>query len=249
VQIDKRIYVAGSGRAGYNLTDPYDCDVYLVDCGASLVMIDTGAGMHPEQIAEVIRSHGFALTDISAILLTHAHGDHVGGAAWFSAAARAPLYAAPECAAYLAQGDAQKMSVDTAAARGLYPADFRVQPCAARPLADGETLRVGEACFTAVFTPGHCSGHHAYLLETPQKRYLFSGDSIFLGGRISLQNIWDCSISAYAQTARRLNALQFDALLPSHFGIDLQEGKKHVEKAVRWFEALDIPPQASAART
>lgn len=248
MQIDKRIYVVGSGWAGYNLTEHYDCDVYLIDCGGKLALMDAGAGLSLEKMREIIRFHGFSFQDIEAIFITHTHGDHVGGARALQELTGARILAHPDSAEYLRRGAQDKMSVDIAVARGMYPAGFQVEACEAFPIEDGETVSMGEVSFTAVDTPGHCSGHHSYLVETPEKRYLFSGDSIFLGGRISLQNIWDCSLAEYGETARRLDALDFDALLPSHFGIDLLEGKSHVHRAAEIFAQLGVPGQASESR-
>ena len=248
MQIDKRVYVVGSGKSGSNFTDPYDCDTYVVNCGNDLVMIHTGAGISPEKICEQIAFHNFLPSDIKYILLTHTHGDHVGGAAYFKKLTGATVLAHPLSARYLQDGDLNKMSVDTAEKNGLYPSGFTVEKCKASPFSDGEILKVGDVEFMAVDTPGHCSGHNAYLVTTPEKRYLFSGDSIFLGGRISLQNIWDCCLADYVETAHKLERLEFDALLPSHFGIDLSEGKEHIQKAVQIFERLGIPEQAFIAR-
>ncbi|MCI8659133.1 MAG: MBL fold metallo-hydrolase [Lachnospiraceae bacterium] len=249
MQIDKRIYVVGSGWAGYNLTDHYDCDIYLVDCGEKLVMIDAGAGIATEQVEKLICFHGFSMKDIDFILLTHTHGDHVGGAKKLKSLTGAELLAHPDSTRYLKNKAQDKMSIDIAVKQGLYPPGFQVEPCEAYPFKDGETIQVGEVSFTAIDTPGHCSGHNSYLVATPEKKYLFTGDSIFLGGKISLQNIWDCNVEAYARTARRLNEQEFDALLPSHFGIDLSEGKLHTRKAVEIFDKLGVPGQASDGRS
>lgn len=249
MQIDKRIYVVGSGWAGYNLTNHYDCDVYLVDCGGKLAMIDAGAGISTEKIEEIIHFHGFSLKDVEAIFITHTHGDHVGGAKALGQLTSAKILAHPDSAEYLRKGAQDKMSVDIAVAKGMYPEGFFVEACDVLPMEDGETIQIGEVSFTAIYTPGHCNGHHSYLAVTPEKRYLFSGDSIFLGGRISLQNIWDCSIEEYAKTAKRLDELEFDALLPSHFGIDLSEGKLHTRRAAEIFAQLGVPGQAPEGRS
>ena len=247
MQIDARIYVVGSGRAGYGLTDRYDCDIYLIDCGKKLAMIDAGAGLDTKRVEELIHFHGFSMKDIQTIFITHAHGDHVGGARALKERTAADILAHPDSVAYLESGAQDKMSVDIAAARGMYPAGFTVGACEASPIKDGENVQIKDVSFTAIHTPGHCSGHNSYLVATPEKRYLFSGDSIFLGGRISLQNIWDCSRAEYARTARRLDELEFDALLPSHFGIDLSEGKRHIRRAVEIFDRLGVPDQAQGA--
>lgn len=248
MQITRRIYVVGSGRAGYNFTNPYDCDVYLVDCGEGLLLIDSGAGLNSGKILDCIRSHGFSPEDVRYILLTHGHGDHSGGCRDLRKATGARVLAHPDCARHVTEGDERAIALDVARKTGGYPSDYRFCPCPAEAFPDSGKLRIGEITFTAYDTPGHCSGHYAYLMESEDCRALFSGDSIFLGGRISLQNIWDCSLSDYAETAYRLSGLKFDALLPSHFGIDLTEGMTHIRKAVEVFSGLGIPEDAKKSR-
>jgi glyoxylase-like metal-dependent hydrolase (beta-lactamase superfamily II) len=244
MQLDAKVYLVGSGWAGSNFTNHYDCDVYLVDCGGALVLIDAGAGIETERIVDCIRFHGFSLENIKYILLTHGHGDHAGGAYELAEASGAKVLAHPDCARYVSKGDMRAVELDAAIAAGGYPAHFKYRPCRTDPIGDGESLTVGGVTFEAYDTPGHCSGHNVYLARTPDRSYLFAGDSIFLGGRISLQNIWDCDLLAYAATAEKLSKLSFDALLPSHFGVDFNEGKSHVMKACEIFRSLGVPKQA-----
>ena len=56
MRITKRIYLVGSGQNGFNLTDDYDCHVYLLDCGGEYALIDAGGG----------RSTAAILTNIEA---------------------------------------------------------------------------------------------------------------------------------------------------------------------------------------
>ena len=62
MRLTERVHLVGSGRTGFNISDPYDCHVYLVDGGSELARIGT-------------------------ILLTHAHADHAGWAAGLRVAA------------------------------------------------------------------------------------------------------------------------------------------------------------------
>src|SRR5205814_262266 len=81
MQLAERIHLVGSGSFGFDLTDPYDCHVYLVDGGSELALIDVGAGMGAEQIVANVERGGFDPARITHLLCTHAHGDHAGGAA------------------------------------------------------------------------------------------------------------------------------------------------------------------------
>jgi len=64
---------------GSDITDPKDCSVYLIDTG-ELVLIDTGAGASVNKIVANIERLGLDPSKISAIILTHCHIDHIGGA-------------------------------------------------------------------------------------------------------------------------------------------------------------------------
>lgn len=141
MQIDERIYAVGSGWAGCNLTNHYDCDIYLVDCGEKLVMIDAGAGIAVEQVEKLIHFHGFSMRDIEFILLTHTHGDHAGGAKKLQSLTGAELLAHPDSAGYLKSGDQKKMSVDIAVERGCIRRDLRWNPARPGHLKTGRRYR------------------------------------------------------------------------------------------------------------
>lgn len=52
---------------------------YLIK-GKELVMIDTGLPNQTQTVIDGIKSHGFSVSDISHIFVTHEHGDHCGNA-------------------------------------------------------------------------------------------------------------------------------------------------------------------------
>ena len=231
IRLNDFLWVAASGRAGSNFSDPFDCDVYMVDTGDGLVLVDAGVGPAGDAPLDCIRACGFQPSDVKLILLTHGHADHAGNALHLHKATGAPVKAHAQCAQYVTEGDTEAIALEGAIAAGIYPPDYQFTPCPVAPLADHETFQIGQTSWQAIDTPGHCSGHMCYLMRRDGRGYLFAGDSIFKGGKISLQNIWDCSISDYAATAETLSGLDFKALLPSHYGIDLAEGKAHAEKA------------------
>jgi glyoxylase-like metal-dependent hydrolase (beta-lactamase superfamily II) len=60
-----------------------DCNILLVDTGTDKVLIDTGSGSlngaTAGKLLENLQAADIKPTDITAIVLTHAHGDHIGG--------------------------------------------------------------------------------------------------------------------------------------------------------------------------
>lgn len=61
---------------------------------------------------------------------------------------------------------------------------------------------------------------------------LFSGDHLFTGGQIALQNIWDCNVEEYVASLERLADLTVDRLMPGHLGVSLNAATRHIELAM-----------------
>ncbi len=58
--------------------DGVNCNVYLVEDGDGLILVDTGLPRSSKKIAKYIEGLGRKPTDISTIVITHFHVDHVG---------------------------------------------------------------------------------------------------------------------------------------------------------------------------
>lgn len=67
MHIEPHLYLIGSGQGGFDLTDPYDCNIYLFDAGDGFVIFDAGAGMDVDQILTICRQDGVDLDQISAL--------------------------------------------------------------------------------------------------------------------------------------------------------------------------------------
>ncbi|MGH2386697.1 MAG: MBL fold metallo-hydrolase [Chloroflexota bacterium] len=243
MRLTERIWLVGSGLQGFGLTNDFDCHVYLVDCGSSAVLIDSGAGIEPERIAAEIVAAGFQPERVSHLLLTHGHADHSGGVAYFQQRYNCAVVASPEVAGFMERGDTGAISLDLAKQAGIYPPDYQWVP---RPVAvalgDGQTIRVGDRVFTALNTPGHSAGHISFTMEGEYGQVLFAGDAVFHGGQILLQAIEDCSIWEYRQTIRRLASLEIATLLPGHKTPVIRNGQDHIALAEQAFRTL-LPPR------
>jgi hydroxyacylglutathione hydrolase len=249
VKLTDRIHLVGSGSFGFDLTDAFDCHVYLVDGGQELALVDVGAGMGAEAIVDNVRRAGFDPKRIRHLILTHAHGDHAGGAARMHRLLDDPtVYLSHAVADFLRHGNEQGVSLDVAKQAGIYPPDYALEPCNVDvDLADGQTIGVGELTVQVLDTPGHSDGHVSLVLEHGGQRSLFAGDVIFFGGRILLQNIYDCRLDAEIRSLRRLRELSVDALLPGHFTLSLRDGQRHIERANEVLDRLLIPEQVVSA--
>jgi glyoxylase-like metal-dependent hydrolase (beta-lactamase superfamily II) len=231
VRLNEYVTLVASGAAGFDLTDPLDCHVYLVRGERRSVLVDSGAGRSTGEILRRAAQDGPAPDHL---LLTHGHADHAGGAA--ALAERLPglrVLAGAPAHAWIAHGDEAALSLDRGKAAGVYPPGYAFRPCpSVAPAADGQEIDLGGgAVIRALATPGHADGHVCWLLEAPGHRALFSGDCVFTGGRISLQNLHDCRVSDYADSLTRLAALDVDALFPGHHEISLARAARHLTAA------------------
>lgn len=246
MRLTSNVYLVGSGSFGFDLTDPYDCHIYLIDGGGELALIDLGAGMQAESVLDNVRKDGFEPGRIRHLILTHPHGDHAGGAARFRRLLGGPaVYASEKIAAWIARGDEAAISLDIAKARGFYPADYTLEPCPVDvPVREGDSIRVGKERLQVLDTPGHSAGHICLLLEQAGERLLFTGDLVFFGGAVMLQSAQDCQVGELVRSLRKMRDLRVNALLPGHLSISLKQGQRHIELANRALDELRLPNQA-----
>ncbi|MFC5407583.1 MBL fold metallo-hydrolase [Cohnella soli] len=244
IQLDEGIYMVGSGKHGAQISDPMDCNVYVVDGGnGEYALIDAGGGVNPERIVGNIERAGIDPGQLKLLLLTHGHGDHAAGAAFFHRRYNLCVIASKQVAQWLAAGDLEKFSVPAAIRAGVYPPDYEYPACpVARGVNKNDEIVVGDIVLKVVETPGHARGHISFLIERDGRKLLFGGDSVFAGGKVVIQNTWDSIIPEYADTMAKLHALRIDSLFPGHGTFVLNDAWTYIEKAHGCFERLDVPP-------
>lgn len=129
-----------------------DNNVWVIGDDTECVVIDAAHDAGP--IIEAIGGR-----QVQAVLLTHAHDDHISAAAALCAATGAPSYLHP--------GD-----------RVLWDKVYDEAPD--RELADGDTFEVGGVTLLTLHTPGHAPG--ACCFHSEELRAVFTGDTLFHGG-------------------------------------------------------------------
>jgi len=247
MQLTDRIHLVGSGEAGWATTDPIDSQVYLVDTGDGFACVDAGAGRSLDRILAEVRADGLSPEQSRWVLLTHGHADHAGGAAgWGRAVPGIRVAASREVAGWLAAGDEVATSVDRARAAGIYPPDYRLEPCEVDFVleADGE-VELGAVRFRVVPTPGHAEGHLAFVAAIDGAVSAFSGDALFPEGRILLQDTWDCDVRSALRSVERLATHRPERLLAGHLAPVLADAGRHVRAALERIARLAVPPSIS----
>jgi glyoxylase-like metal-dependent hydrolase (beta-lactamase superfamily II) len=159
---------------------------YLIEDGNQLTLVDAGLPGFRSQLDEHLRSRGRSVSDIAAVILTHAHGDHVGMAERIRLDAPATVYvhAADEHMARTAKVHTRDGSLLPYLRR---PAVWKllamgVRNGAVKPTKIGEltTFTDGDLDVPGhprvIPTPGHSPGHVAFHL--PDRGVLLAGDAL-----------------------------------------------------------------------
>ena len=140
-----------------------NCSIFGDEQSREGIVIDPGDDV--DEVLEIVARHGLTL---KAIVITHAHIDHIGGAARLKQATGAPVYMNP------ADQELQDMLDAQAAWLGMRPPEPVTIDAPAR---EGDRLLLGAAEFHVLHTPGHTPG--SVSLWIPQQRKLVSGDTLF----------------------------------------------------------------------
>jgi glyoxylase-like metal-dependent hydrolase (beta-lactamase superfamily II) len=163
------------------------------------------------------------------VLLTHAHLDHVGGAAEFddraahraeagllAAGVPASLYGAElyDKLGIDAAGEAvPELMIDVLPGPGYDPATYRVEPVTLhRVLDDGDRIDLGGRALTVLHLPGHTPGSIALLEE--RTGTLYSGDVVYEGALID--NLPNSDVAAYQRSMEFLADLDVSVVHPGH---------------------------------
>jgi glyoxylase-like metal-dependent hydrolase (beta-lactamase superfamily II) len=140
-----------------------NCSVFGDERTREALVVDPGDEI--ESVLEIVARHGLK---VKAIVITHAHIDHIGGAAKLKRVTGAPVYMNAQDA------DLQKMLPVQATWIGMPTPEPVAIDVDAR---DGGKLAIGATEFHVLHTPGHTPG--SISLWIPSEGKLAAGDTLF----------------------------------------------------------------------
>lgn len=188
-QLDKHTWI-GNGHRLYNES------LYLIEGNERAILID--AGVYIPDLDKIVAK---ITSKPVTMMLTHAHGDHVGGVGPF-----------PEV--YLNAGDMT-----------IVPNNMRNYKGQIRYLNDGQVIDLGGREIEVIFTPGHTPGSATFFDKA--KHYGFSGDAF---GSTNLLVFTNLSTEMYTaeriENYMKKNDIHF--LFPGHYSGDNLETPQRV---------------------
>ncbi len=193
---------------------------FVEDDGGGLWLVDTGVDAAAERIGGGILALGRGPRELRGVVITHLHGDHVGGLAAVKEHTGAEVWMGAEDAALVREGKTyRQLEPGPGAVRGVI-----VRTMSLRPMPDGDPLAVehdlhdgDELPFGAsvVHTPGHTEGHISLLLPRDRGVLIVGDAATDLGGRLGVGPLYE-DIAEGMRSLHRLAELQFEAALFSH---------------------------------
>lgn len=191
--------------------------VWLLRGNDRVILVETGPPAYIPLISAFLDRCGLGPEDVTDVLLTHAHWDHLSNIMMFP---RATLWIGAEELAW-----ARTVPRDAPFMSTLHTRELQERGRGTGLVSHGDTILPG---VTVIATPGHTPGHVSYTVETESGSVIFAGDAVKNIYELTTLNI-DSTLDAGQSRAsiRRLReqAGQMGArIVPGHDVVLQQEG-------------------------
>jgi metallo-beta-lactamase class B len=198
-------YVSGQSWVG----------AYLIDTKDGLILIDTGIVESLYLLVNSVYELGYQITDIKKILISHAHIDHLGGAAALKKLTGAPIYMSKEDTEFMKVSPKETIAIDNLCRQQSFEVDCYYD--------DKEAICLGNIEIHTKLTPGHTIGTTSFFWK--ETNPLTNAEyQIAMHGGVGAFSMAD----AYYKTSKMLTPMLRDQFLS-----DIEEMKKyHVDIAL-----------------
>ncbi|MFI5315876.1 MAG: MBL fold metallo-hydrolase [Myxococcota bacterium] len=166
-------------------------NTYLVGHGKRPFLLDTGAGVPAYlPLLEKALADEHASGGPGDLLITHVHGDHIGGAPGVL-----ERFGARKVAKHPWPGRDERYELDLV------------------PIQAGDVFRADGVTLRAIHTPGHAQDHICFYLE--EERALFTGD-VVLGAGTTVIPLDGGDMADYLASLERMLELELERIYPGH---------------------------------
>jgi glyoxylase-like metal-dependent hydrolase (beta-lactamase superfamily II) len=200
--------------SGIHLADKGYSNVYLLVRKNKLILIDTGMDKSAKKIISYIQNLGYKPSDISHILLTHTHMDHIRGLRKIKELCNAKV------AIYKTEADIVARKKPMIFPKGILGIFFRIMMPfmgykAVNPdvvLKDGDMIEG----LKVIHTPGHTLGSICFYDQ--RNKVLFSGDllSIDKGKLTYPKSNFNTDEDMLKSSVKKISKMSFNYMLPGH---------------------------------
>ncbi|CAM2742859.1 MBL fold metallo-hydrolase [Mycobacterium intermedium] len=203
----------------------------LVTDDKGILLIDAGYPGDRDDVLATLRALGHGPADVRAILLTHAHIDHLGTAIWFAREHGTPVFCHDREVGHVKRDYLEQVKITALALRLWRP---RWAKWTVHVVRSGGLIREGIPTALPltddvaaglpghprpVFSPGHTNGHCSYLVDG----VLVSGDALITGhpllrhsGPQLLPEIFSYSQEDCIRSLSALAEVETEVLAPGH---------------------------------
>lgn len=186
-------------------------EIYFIDIGEDAAFA--------QKIYEACESF-FGKICVKALICTHAHADHIGGASWLKEKTGCQIWATQS-----EKSCAETPQIQATSFYGAFPLPeldgsyFHAPQCFVDQVIEaGQTIKCGSLEFEFVPLPGHSFDMVGVLAAGPDgKKVFYAGDGIF--GRSMLKRFWTpfvVDVKSFKESLLKIAKIKADRFVPSH---------------------------------
>ncbi len=214
-------------------------NAYLIRGEGRYVLVDTGMGSDKafEELSRQLAEIGVKPENLTEILVTHFHIDHVGLVPRLRKLSGAQLIVSAKTSEavqlvrqtyesywknlmkhYKVAGVPTELVEQMLKSTPgyLYQAIYEELARPSRTLKDGEKISIGKYSFQTIWTPGHSPGH--ICIYEPKRRLLLAGDHLLptITPHVTQWGEESNALADYLNSLDKVGKLDVDVVLPSH---------------------------------